>query len=68
MSGTHVIFVFAFFLPLLVQGQFSSNCESKETCRECIQEVGCAWCITPVRTFFVIILCVIFLSCIFFLA
>lgn len=47
MLGTYVIYVFIFFLPSLGFGQYSSDCISKETCRDCIQEIGCIWCISP---------------------
>lgn len=34
-----------------VIGQTMSNCESKETCDACIQEIDCAWCSTPVSNY-----------------
>ncbi|XP_060518734.1 integrin beta-PS-like [Cylas formicarius] len=28
--------------------EISNNCELRETCGDCIQETGCAWCISPI--------------------
>jgi integrin beta 1 len=45
------LFIAPLFLALIVKLVLSqnsaNNCISKETCSECIQELGCIWCITP---------------------
>ncbi|KAJ8920767.1 hypothetical protein NQ315_004907 [Exocentrus adspersus] len=46
MSTT--ILIFALFLPsLFVLGHYSSQCTYKGSCRDCIQEMECAWCNMP---------------------
>lgn len=42
--------LFLLFVNVVFGQTIFNNCDTKQTCDECIREIECAWCINPVST------------------